>query len=67
MHVGDQDVPYMTVEWKGTIRDRRKAARRYHKTNSIEDWESLRKLRNEATRLLRKAIRNYWRRTTELL
>lgn len=60
MRVRDGDVPYMTTEWKETIRRRRKALRRFHKTKAPEDWELQRKLRNEATRLRRKAIKDYW-------
>ena len=58
--VRDADVPYMTTEWKAAIKRRRKALRRFHKTKILEDWELHRKLRNEATRLRRKAIKDYW-------
>ena len=60
MRVRDADVPYMTTEWKAGIKRRRKALRRFHKTKALEDWELHRKLRNEATRLRRKAIKDYW-------
>ena len=56
MRVRDQDVPHLTLEWKEAIRARRRAARLYRKTNAPDDWVKLKKLRNEATRLQRKAI-----------
>ena len=37
MRVRDQDVPYMNSEWKEAIRARRRAARRYRRTNAPED------------------------------
>ena len=65
MRVREKDVPYMTPEWKVAIRARRRAARRFEKTKAPEDWELKRKFRNEATRLRRKAIREYWKRKSE--
>ena len=50
----------MTTEWKEAIRKRRKALRRFHKTKAQEDWELHKKLRNEATRLRRKSIKDFW-------
>ena len=61
MRVRDQDVPYMNSEWKGAIRARRRAARRYRRTNAPEDLINLKKFRNEANRLRRKAIKSYWK------
>ena len=66
-HVRDQDVPHMTLEWKEAIRARRRAARLYRKTNAPDDWVKLKKLRNEATRLRRKAIKSYWKAKVENL
>ena len=60
MRVRDGDVAYMTTEWKEAIRRRRKALRRFHKTKAQEDWELHKKLRNEATRLRRKSIKDFW-------
>ena len=60
MRVRDGDVPYMTTEWKKAIRRRRKVLRRFHKTKALEDWELHGKLRNEATYLRHKAIKDYW-------
>ena len=65
MRVRDGDVPYMTTEWKEAIRRRRKALRRFHKTKAPEDWELHKKLRNDATRLRRKAIKDYWNAKSE--
>ena len=61
MRVRAQDVPYMTKEWKGTIRAKRRAAKKYLKEQTSENWEARRITRNEATRLRRKAIRTYWK------
>ena len=61
MRVRAKDVPYMTKEWKSAIRAKRKAARKYLKDQSRENWEAKRLARNEATRLRRKAIREYWK------
>ena len=51
----------MTKEWKGAIRAKRRAARKYLKERTSENWEARRIARNEATRLRRKAIRTYWK------
>ena len=59
MRVRPQDFPYMSHEWKNAIRAKRRAARKYEKDQTREDWENKRKLRNEATRLRRIAIREY--------
>ena len=61
MRVRAKDVRYMTKEWKSAIRAKRKAARKYLKDQSRENWEAKRLARNEATRLRRKAIREYWK------
>ena len=60
MRVMDKDIPYMISERKEAIRARRKAAKCCRKTNDPADWDWMKKLRNEATRLRRKAIREYW-------
>ena len=60
MRVRERDVPYMTSEWKKAIRKRRKALRKYHKTKNPDDWDIQNKLRNEATRLRRKSIKEFW-------
>ena len=55
----------MNSEWKEAIRARRRAARRYRRTNAPEDLINLKKFRNEATRLRRKAIKSYWKTKAE--
>ena len=67
MRVSPQDVPYMSREWKNAIRAKSRAARKYQKEQTRENWENKRKLRNEATRLRRKAIREYWKTQSTLL
>lgn len=54
MRVREKDVPYMTSDWKKVIRQKRKAAKRF-----AEDWQRVKQLRNEATRMRRRAIRDY--------
>ena len=65
MRVRDHDVPFMISEWKEAIQARRRAARRYRRTNAPEDLINLKKFRNEATRLRRKAIKSYWKTKAE--
>ncbi|KAL9986821.1 hypothetical protein ACROYT_G001023 [Oculina patagonica] len=67
MRVRPQDVLYMSKEWKNAIRAKRRAARKYQREQTKENWENKRKLRNEATRLRRKAIREYWKTQSNLL
>lgn len=58
-HVGTQDVPYVTKNWKKAIRDKRKAAKA-HANNRIEgNWEMKRKTRNAATKQRRIAINKF--------
>lgn len=59
MRVREKDVPYMTSDWKKAIRQKRKAAKRFAKTKTAEDWQRVKQLRNEATRMRRRAIRDY--------
>lgn len=61
MRVRSQDFPYMNKEWKNAIRAKRRAAKKHAKKQTRENWEAKRKARNEATRLRRKAIREYWK------
>ena len=51
----------MTSAWKKAIRAKRRAARKYIKEKTKENWELRRQTRNEATRLRRKAVREYWK------
>ena len=57
----------MSREWKIAIRAKRRAARKYQKQQTRENWENKRKSRNEATRLGRKAVREYWKTQSSLL
>ena len=65
MRVRDNDVPYMTSEWKSAIRAKRKATSKYLKNKTQENWELRRKARNEATKQRRNAIKDYWRKKVE--
>lgn len=57
----------MSREWKIAIRAKRRAARKYQKQQTRENWENKRKSRNEATRLGKKAVREYWKTQSSLL
>ena len=57
------DVPYMTGEWKEAIRKKRKYAKKFSQSKTKENMELMKKWRNNATRLRRKAIKM----TAELL
>ena len=61
MRVREKDVPYITTEWKQAIRKKRKSAKRHKKLQTEESLNEMRKWRNAATRIRRKAIKNYWR------
>ena len=54
------DVPYMTGEWKEAIRKKRNYAKKFSQSKTKENMELMKKWRNNATRLRRKAIKNYW-------
>ena len=60
MRVKKNDVPYMNTEWKAVIRKKRKFAKKFSKDRTTESWELMKTLRNRATRLRRKAIKDYW-------
>lgn len=62
-----KDVPYMTTEWKTAIRTKRKYARRFYKNRTEENLRLKNKWRNEATKLRRKAIKQYWNQKAEAL
>ena len=59
------DVFYMTKRWKIAIRAKRKAAKQYALNKTQENWEIKKKNRNEATKERRKAIKAYWKKTTD--
>ncbi|CAB4042704.1 Hypothetical predicted protein, partial [Paramuricea clavata] len=65
MRVRAKDVPYITAEWKQAIRKKRKFAKRHKKLQTEESLAELRKWRNAATRIRRRAIRKYWREKAE--
>ena len=54
------DVPYITGEWKEAIRKKRKYAKKFSQSKTKDNMELMKKWRNNATRLRRKAIKNYW-------
>lgn len=59
VRVKPQDVPYMSREWgKNATRAKRRAARKYQKEQTRENWENKRKLRNEQTDLQEKLLEN---------
>ena len=59
MRVKKKDVPYMNAEWKEAIRKKRKYAKKFSKDKKLETWDLVKRWRNEATRLRRKAIKTY--------
>lgn len=65
--VRERDVPYMTMEWKKAIRNKRKYAVEFAKNRTQENFELKRKYRNIASRERRKAISAYWRKKSEEL
>lgn len=56
----DIDVPYMMGEWKEAIRKKRRYAKKFSQSKTKENMELMKKWRNNATRLRRKAIKNCW-------
>ena len=65
--VREVDVPYMTVEWKNAIRNKRKYAQLYAKNKTLENFELKKKFRNIASKIRRKAIKEYWCKKTQNL
>ena len=66
MRVRERDEPYMTSEWKKAIRTKRKFAKLRSKYQTEESGELMRKWRNNATRIRRKAIKQYRRRDEKI-
>ena len=60
MRVRAKDVPYMTLEWKKATRKKRRYAKRYVRNPTEENRELMKTMRNIATRLRRRAIKEYW-------
>ena len=65
MRVRERDEPYMTSEWKEAIRTKRKYAKLHSRYQTEESGELMRKWRNNATRIRRKAIKQYRRERSE--
>jgi len=63
--VREQDIPYMTREWKNALKMKRKYVRMFVKDRTVENLELKREDRNLARRERRKAIRTYWYKNTE--
>ena len=53
-------------EWKQAIRKKRKFAKRHEKLQTKESLAEMRKWRNAATQIRRRAIRKYWREKADL-
>ena len=60
MRFREKDVPYMTSEWKQAIKLKRTYAQKYAADRSQENLDLKKKWRNNATKLRRKAIKQYW-------
>ena len=60
MRVRAKDVPYMTLEWKKAVKNKRRYAKRYARNPTEENRELMKTMRNIATRLRRRAIKEYW-------
>ena len=54
------DVPYMTLEWKKAIRKNGRHVKGYARNPTEENRELIKKWRNNATRLRRRAIIEHW-------
>ena len=65
--VREKDLPYMTMEWKKAIRNKRKYAVQFAKNRTQENFELKKRYRNIASKERRKAISAYWRKASEEL
>ena len=66
MKVRAHDVPYMNRTWKKAIRMKKKnAKKKYTASPTEENLKQMKKWTNEATKLRRKAIKEYWKRKAE--
>ena len=65
MKVRAQDVLYMNRTWKKAIRMKKRYARKYTASPTEENHKQMKKWRNEATNLRRKAMKEYWKRKAE--
>ena len=55
----------MTFEWKKAIRKKRRYAKRYARNPTEENRGLMKTWRNTATRLWRRAIKEYWSKKAE--
>ena len=65
LRVRSRDVEYMTPEWKTAIRMKRKYTKKFAKDPSQENLINKNKWRNTATKLRRRAIKEYWKTKTD--
>ncbi|CAB4025980.1 Hypothetical predicted protein, partial [Paramuricea clavata] len=63
--VREKDSPYMTIEWKKAIRNKRKYAIKFAKDRTKENFELKKKYRNIANKGRRKAVSAYCHKTSE--
>ena len=61
----ENDVPYMTSDWKKAFRKKRLFAKLYTKDKTEEKFELKRKYRNLATKECKKAIKQFWKMKSE--
>ena len=60
-----QHVPYMNRNWKKAIMMKKRFAKRYTASPTEENLKKMKKWRNEATKLRRKARKEYSKRKAE--
>ncbi|PFX31704.1 Retrovirus-related Pol polyprotein [Stylophora pistillata] len=65
MKVRARDVPYMNCNWKKAIRMKKRYAKKYTACPTEDNLKQMKKWRNEATKLRRKAMKEYWKRKAE--
>ena len=65
MKVRAHDVPYMNRTWKKAIRMKKRYAKKYTTSPTEENLKQMKKWGNEATKLRRKAMKEYWKRKAE--
>ena len=61
----ENDVPYMTSDWKKAIRKKRLFVKLYAKGKTEENFELKRKYRNLATKECKKVIKQFWKMKSE--
>ena len=65
LRVRSRDVEYITPEWKTAIRMKRKYTEKFAKDSSQENLINKNELRITATKLTRRAIKEYWKTKTD--